>query len=78
MNKFLQGIVIKKKMNKTVIILVTKIIKHIIYGKFIKKKYKINVHDYKNICNLNDIIEVKKCKPISKNKFWIFSKFIKN
>ncbi len=78
MRKILKGIVIKKKMFKTITVLITKVIKHKIYKKFIKKKSKIYVHDNDNLCKVNDFIEIEQCRPISKKKFWIFKKFIKS
>ncbi len=77
MRKKLKGIVIKKKMFKTITVLITKVIKHKIYKKFIKRKSNIYVHDNNNLCKLNDYIEIEQCKPISKKKFWVFKKFIK-
>ncbi len=78
MKKILKGLVIKNRMNKTIVVLIERIVKHKIYGKFVKKKTKIHVHDEHNICKVNDFIEIEQSKPISKTKFWIFKKIIKN
>ncbi len=76
MNNILKGIVYKKNSNKTLVVLIKKIIKHKIYNKYIKKNYKINVHDNNNMCKINDYIEIRKCRPISKTKFWILNKIL--
>ncbi len=77
MKKTLKGIVIKKKMFKTIKVLIINIVKHKIYKKFIKKKSNIYVHDNNNLCNINDYVEIEQCRPISKTKFWILKKIIK-
>ncbi len=76
--KILKGIVYKKSSDKTLIIIIKKLIKHKIYNKYIKRKYKIKVHDNENLCKINDYIEVKRCRPISKTKFWILNRILKN
>ncbi|MFI4853136.1 MAG: 30S ribosomal protein S17 [Candidatus Makana argininalis] len=73
----LKGKVISNKMNKSIIVSIERFIKHKLYGKFIKRTTKINAHDYKNYCNIGDIVEIIECRPISKTKSWILSKIIK-
>ncbi|MCM0158243.1 30S ribosomal protein S17 [Candidatus Nardonella dryophthoridicola] len=69
MNKNIkQGYVLKNKMNKTIIVVVNRLVKHKIYKKIIKKKTKFYVHDEKNICNVGDIVTIKEHRPISKTK----------
>ncbi|VFP88708.1 30S ribosomal protein S17 [Buchnera aphidicola (Cinara piceae)] len=72
----LQGRVISNKMQKSIIIVVNRRIKHSIYGKFIKKRTKLCVHDEKNICNIGDLVEICECRPISKTKSWILLKIL--
>ncbi len=69
--------VLSNKMNKTLIVYIIKFKKHKIYKKYIKKRIKMHVHDENNICNIGDYIEIKKCKPYSKKKSWIFCRIIK-
>ncbi|MFI4846967.1 MAG: 30S ribosomal protein S17 [Candidatus Makana argininalis] len=73
----LKGKVISNKMNKSIIVSIERIIKHKLYGKFIKRTTKIHAHDYKDKCNIGDIVEIIECRPISKTKSWILSKIIK-
>ncbi|MGK2896888.1 MAG: 30S ribosomal protein S17 [Candidatus Makana argininalis] len=73
----LKGKVISNKMNKSIVVSIERIIKHKLYGKFIKRTTKINAHDYQNYCNIGDIVEIIECSPISKTKSWILSKIIK-
>ncbi|BGI51572.1 MAG: 30S ribosomal protein S17 [Buchnera aphidicola (Ceratovacuna japonica)] len=76
--KILKGLVISNKMNKTCVVLIERIIKHKVYGKFIKRHTKIKVHDENNICLIGDLVEISQCRPISKGKFWKLIKVIKN
>lgn len=74
----LTGVVFSKKMSKTVIVKITKMVKHKKYQKYIKKTTKYFVHDENNICKEGDTIAFKKTAPISKKKHWaIISKIEK-
>lgn len=75
-NNIKKGIVISNKMNKTIIVLISRLIKHKIYGKYIKKNSKIFVHDEYNKCNLGDVVFIKEFRPLSKKKSWILYKKI--
>ncbi len=76
-NKVIKGLVVSNKMNKTIVVLVVRYIKHRIYEKYIKKSSKIFAHDEFNKCNIGDFVEIKQCRPYSKNKSWVFLKLIK-
>lgn len=71
------GKVINNKCQKSITILVNRIIKHPIYGKFIKKNKKFIVHDEYNKCNIGDIVKIIETRPISKKKKWKIIKIIK-
>ncbi|MCV2528255.1 MAG: 30S ribosomal protein S17 [Candidatus Lightella neohaematopini] len=68
-NRILYGQVISNKMNKTVTVVVNRIIKHSKYGKFIKRTTKLHVHDIYN-SNIGDKVHITECRPISKTKSW--------
>ncbi|MXP51272.1 30S ribosomal protein S17 [Pantoea sp. SoEX] len=72
----IQGRVISNKMQKSAVIAIERIIKHNIYGKFIKRTTTLNIHDEDNICNINDIVEIRECRPLSKTKSWILVRII--
>ncbi|HBL21942.1 MAG TPA: 30S ribosomal protein S17, partial [Alteromonas mediterranea] len=46
-------------------------VKHPIYGKFIKRSTKLHAHDENNVCNQGDVVTVRECRPLSKNKSWM-------
>tara|TARA_X000000368_G_scaffold405634_1_gene382996 strand:+ start:875 stop:1150 length:276 start_codon:yes stop_codon:yes gene_type:complete len=64
------GKVISSKMDKTVSVLIERLIKHPIYGKYIRRSTKVMAHDPENIYKEGDSVSISPCKPISKNKSW--------
>lgn len=62
------GKVVSNKMEKTVTVLVERMVKHPIYGKYIKRSTKLMAHDENNICQEGDIVAITSCRPLSKNK----------
>ena len=64
------GRVVSDKMDKTVSVAVERLIKHPIYGKYIRRTTKILAHDASNECKPGDRVTISECKPVSKNKSW--------
>tara|TARA_B100001094_G_scaffold329843_1_gene393553 strand:+ start:134 stop:415 length:282 start_codon:yes stop_codon:yes gene_type:complete len=64
------GKVVSNKMDKSVSVAIERLIKHPIYGKYIRRTTKIVAHDEDNQCREGDIVSISPCKPISKNKSW--------
>jgi small subunit ribosomal protein S17 len=62
------GRVVSNKMDKTVSVLVERIIKHPVYGKYIKRSTKLLAHDEQNQCQEGDLVAITSCRPISKRK----------
>jgi small subunit ribosomal protein S17 len=62
------GRVVSNKMDKTVSVLVERIIKHPVYGKYIKRSTKLLAHDEENQCQEGDLVAIVSCRPISKRK----------
>jgi len=65
-----QGTVVSDKMDKTIVVSIVRQVKHPIYGKFIKRTTKIHAHDETNQCNMGDVVTIRECRPLSKNKSW--------
>jgi small subunit ribosomal protein S17 len=61
-------------MDKTIVVLVERKVKHPLYGKFMKRFSRMKAHDNDNICQVGDIVEIKQCRPISKTKNWVLVK----
>ncbi len=66
----LVGRVVSDKMDKTVSVAVERLIKHPVYGKYIRRTTKVMAHDASNECKPGDRVSITECKPISKNKSW--------
>ncbi|RLD58962.1 MAG: 30S ribosomal protein S17 [Bacteroidetes bacterium] len=64
------GLVTSNKMDKSIVVLVERKVKHPVYGKFVKKTNKFVAHDEKNDCNEGDTVKIMETKPLSKNKCW--------
>lgn len=64
------GKVVSDKMDKTVIVSVTELVKHPLYGRFVKKSRKFSAHDENNECGIGDTIEIMETRPLSKGKRW--------
>jgi small subunit ribosomal protein S17 len=67
-NKVLKGVVVSDKMDKTVVVLVSRFVEHKKYGKRIKKTKKYKAHDENNSKKIGDVVEIEETKPISKDK----------
>ena len=64
------GRVVSDKMDNTVSVAVERLIKHPVYGKYIRRTTKVLAHDAANECKAGDRVTISECKPISKNKSW--------
>ena len=65
-----EGRVVSNKMQKTVIVLVERQVKHGLYGKYIKRSTKLHAHDEEGKCKEGDVVRVSECRPLSKTKNW--------
>ena len=70
------GKVSSDKMDKTITVLVERLVKHPVYGKYIKRSTKFHAHDENNICKAGDLVEIKQSRPMSKLKSWTLVKVI--
>ncbi len=64
------GRVVSAKMNKSIVVLVERKVKHPMYGKFLSKSSKLHAHDEANSCKEGDVVRVQECRPLSKTKTW--------
>ena len=64
------GVVVSNKMDKSIVVLVERKVKHPKYGKFVKKSTSFMAHDEKNECNIGDTVRIMETRPLSKNKCW--------
>ncbi|MDE5695955.1 MAG: 30S ribosomal protein S17 [Lachnospiraceae bacterium] len=64
------GKVVSNKMQKTIVVAVEDHVKHPLYGKIVKRTYKLKAHDENNECNIGDTVKVMETRPLSKDKRW--------
>lgn len=64
------GKVISDKMDKTIVVAVVDNVKHPLYGKIVKRTYKLKAHDENNECRTGDRVRVMETRPLSKDKRW--------
>ena len=70
LRKVMQGTVVSNKMDKTVVVAVETSVRHGVYGKTVKRTYKLKAHDENNDCNIGDRVRVMETRPLSKDKRW--------
>ena len=68
--RILSGIVVSSNANKTIIVDITRRIKHKLYKKIIRRTKKYHAHDEKNEFKVGDMVSIIESKPISKLKKW--------
>jgi small subunit ribosomal protein S17 len=66
----LTGRVVSDKMNKSVTVLIERVERHPLYGKFIRRSSKLHAHDEQNECREGDLVTIEQCRPLSKTKSW--------
>jgi len=64
------GHVVSDKADKTVSVRVERLVKHPVYGKYIRRTTKVLAHDESNECKSGDRVTISECRPVSKNKAW--------
>ncbi len=64
------GKVVSDKMDKTIVVAVENNVKHPLYGKIVKRTYKLKAHDENNECHIGDRVKVMETRPLSKDKRW--------
>lgn len=66
-----QGSVISNRMDKSVVVMVERKVRHKLYGKYIRRRVKYMAHDDANQCNIGDVVLIEECRPLSKSKRWL-------
>lgn len=69
--KIYTGKVISNKMDKTVVVAVTRLFQHPIYKKTVKRITKLKAHDENNKCKVGDIVKIIETRPLSREKKWM-------
>lgn len=70
------GVVITRSGDKSIKVQIDYLVKHPMYGKYIKRRTKLGVHDERNEAGIGDVVEIAECRPISKSKNWRLVKIV--
>lgn len=65
------GKVISDKMQKTIVVLVERTVKHPKYGKIMRRRTKLHAHDENQVCKMGNIVKIRESRPLSKMKSWV-------
>ena len=68
--KTMTGVVVSDSGNKSIKVTIDFKVKHPQYGKYVKRRTKLGVHDEHNQADVGDLVEVAQCRPHSKTKSW--------
>lgn len=64
------GLVESSGMDKTIVVRVERLVKHSVYGKYVKRSTRLTAHDPENTCNVGDRVSIAATRPLSKRKRW--------
>ena len=70
------GIVVSDKMDKTVTVLVERLVKHRLYQKYVRRRTKFAAHDEGNACKIGDMVMITESRPLSRSKKWRVAKIV--
>jgi small subunit ribosomal protein S17 len=68
--KVRQGLVTSNKMDKTIVVSLSTLKPHPLYGRTVRHTTKFKAHDENNECGIGDTVEIMECRPLSKDKRW--------
>jgi small subunit ribosomal protein S17 len=68
LRRALVGTVVSDKMQKTIVVQVERVSRHPLYGKVMKSHKKYKAHDETNDARMGDVVQIRECRPISKDK----------
>jgi len=74
--KTLTAVVVGKSGNKSIKVAIDYKVKHPKYGKYIKRRTKLIVHDEHNQSGIDDLVEITQSRPLSKTKSWRLVKVV--
>jgi small subunit ribosomal protein S17 len=66
----LSGRVTSDKMDKTITVQIERLVRHPVYGKYIRRSTKLHAHDERNECRPGDLVVIEQCRPLAKTKAW--------
>ena len=64
------GTVVSDKMQKTVVVEIARLVRHLGYGRMVRRKTRVKAHDEQGACHVGDTVRVMETRPLSKDKRW--------
>lgn len=64
------GVVVKDRMQKSIMVEITRLVRHPRYGKYIRKRSRLMAHDETDACRVGDKVRIVESRPLSKRKRW--------
>ena len=64
------GTVVSDKMDKTVVVAVTELKRHPLYGRTMRRTKRVKAHDEENACRVGDLVRLMETRPLSREKRW--------
>jgi len=76
LEKETEGYVVSDRMDKTVVVKLTRLTRHPLYGKVVRKSRHFKAHDEENTCRIGDRVIIRQTRPLSKEKRWLVVKIV--
>ncbi len=70
------GKVVSDKMQKTIVVVVERTVKHPKYGKIMRRRTKLHAHDENQVCKIGNTVKIRESRPLSKTKTWVLVEVI--
>lgn len=70
------GKVVSDKMDKTIVVMIERSVKHPKYGKILKRRSKLHAHDENQVCKIGNTVKIRESRPLSKTKSWVLVEVI--
>ncbi|MBF0528963.1 MAG: 30S ribosomal protein S17 [Deltaproteobacteria bacterium] len=70
------GVVVSDKMDKTVVVVVNRLVQHPKYKKYIRRRAKFMAHDEQNAARMGDTVEIAQSRPLSSLKRWRLTRIL--
>lgn len=70
------GKVVSDKMQKTIVVVIERTVKHPKYGKIMRRRTKLHAHDENQVCKIGNTVKIRESRPLSKLKSWVLVEVI--
>lgn len=71
------GRVVSNKMEKSIVVAVERLVKHELYGRYIRRTTRLMAHDEEQSCKIGDIVRIVETRPLSSRKRWRFVEVVR-